>query len=715
MTALPSGAVDLLDAALGYAARGWKVFPVWPPSGRGRCACPRGADCGRDAGKHPVVAVCAEGHVVTRECETGGHTVTRFAARGHLGASSDARVVRGWWTHPLMPAGGWNIGLALASSGLVAVDLDSADAVEFWSMWEHAVPTWCQDTGRGEHHVYQAPAGVRFAGGLSADADIKHNGYIVAAPSVHAAGRQYTVMDDRAPVELTDGLLAALTRRAGSLGEGAALADQALDNEVVSRALAVSSGDRSADTFRVIAACVASGYGVDTARAVVRSRADLAGRLDERLRRSADDDDVQRCWQRAAEEALADRSAYAGLVGAAAEAARAPLPGTPLADAADGTGVPSWAPVDPASAGPEGRKPLWFPLPGESGLGVFYPGAVNWVIAEPESGKSWLLVLAAQDALTRGQRVLYLDFDSDWSDVGVRFRAVGVDPVAARSALAYVRPDADPRKSPEETVAFAALVGQGWDLVVVDGANDALGTFGLKSSDGSDVTTFRHIFLQQWVARGAGVIVADHVTKDKESRGRWAVGAQEKMAMVTGSAVLLGVEKPVGRGLSGELSLSLGKDKRGWLRAIGNTEWHRGSRIQELCRLSLTSNSSGSEMDWAVVAGVDRTAREDAEVSARELERAAAVRAFVSSAAPAGSGGVTRNAVAAAVAGRRGLVMDIIADLVSCGDVEEIATGGIRISQEGHSGQTSSVVPGGTASTGTTRQTGVNTDEVGQE
>ena len=62
-------------------------------------------------------------------------------------------------------------------------------------------------------------------------------------------------------------------------------------------ALAKVSGDRSADTMRVVRACLGSGLTAANARWAVRQRDDLARRLDQRT-----DDDVARCWRVCLEE-----------------------------------------------------------------------------------------------------------------------------------------------------------------------------------------------------------------------------------------------------------------------------------------------------------------------------------------------------------------------------------------------------------------------------
>jgi putative DNA primase/helicase len=59
----------------------------------------------------------------------------------------------------------------------------------------------------------------------------------------------------------------------------------------VQTALDNVSGDRSGDTYGIVAACYDGGFTLEQARQVVASRADLAGRLDER-----GDDDVLKIW-----------------------------------------------------------------------------------------------------------------------------------------------------------------------------------------------------------------------------------------------------------------------------------------------------------------------------------------------------------------------------------------------------------------------------------
>ncbi|MCX5044085.1 hypothetical protein OG921_13010 [Aldersonia sp. NBC_00410] len=66
----------------------------------------------------------------------------------------------------------------------------------------------------------------------------------------------------------------------------------------VHAALKADSGDRSADTIRLIYCCRANGLTANQTRWVVGQREDCAERLTERFDRNGDDD-FERCWQRA--------------------------------------------------------------------------------------------------------------------------------------------------------------------------------------------------------------------------------------------------------------------------------------------------------------------------------------------------------------------------------------------------------------------------------
>jgi hypothetical protein len=106
-----------MHAALGYAARGWAVFPLHTPrqGDPGGCSCGAAHERAKDAGKHPR----------TR------HGLTQ--------ASSDPVQVRSWWTR-------WpdaNIGLATGVVfDVLDVDgLDSCDALDAAAPAD-AGPSW---------------------------------------------------------------------------------------------------------------------------------------------------------------------------------------------------------------------------------------------------------------------------------------------------------------------------------------------------------------------------------------------------------------------------------------------------------------------------------------------------------------------------------------------------------------------------------------------
>lgn len=175
--------MELRDAGLTYAARGWAVFPLFGVAA-GRCRCGR-RDCPRP-GKHPLVR------------------------RGLHDASTDPAQIIAWW-HRWPSA---NIGLATgARSGFVAIDVDRPAGEASLQLLQERLgelpPTLQAVTGGGGLHLYFAHrGGLRNSTGRLAGCDIElpnidlraDGGALVAAPSLHISGRRYRWSDTSLPL-----------------------------------------------------------------------------------------------------------------------------------------------------------------------------------------------------------------------------------------------------------------------------------------------------------------------------------------------------------------------------------------------------------------------------------------------------------------------------------------------------------------------------------
>jgi hypothetical protein len=194
---MSSGAMTLLDAALGYAALGWAVFPLGVRS------------------KLPLIA---------REC--GG--------RGCLDASRDEGTIRRWWHD----CAGANIGIATGSiSNLWVLDLDPRHGgdVSFADLGrEHGGvgETVLSRTGGGGWHIYfgGAPRIRNSVGKIAPGIDVRSDGgYVIGPPSVHPNGDCYRWHPGHGPEEVAVGhaplwLLLAAQQAGGSGSAGGGVA-----------------------------------------------------------------------------------------------------------------------------------------------------------------------------------------------------------------------------------------------------------------------------------------------------------------------------------------------------------------------------------------------------------------------------------------------------------------------------------------------------------
>jgi hypothetical protein len=196
---------------------------------------------------------------------------------------------------------------------------------------------------------------------------------------------------------------------------------------------------------------------------------------------------------------------------------------------------------------------------------LLYPGLVHSFHGESESGKSMVAQYACAEVLKAGGRAAYIDFESDAPTVVGRILLMGASVEQIKAGLTYRRPAVMPTGADRER--YEAMMSEPCDLTVIDGVTESMGIFGIKSLDNDEVTRWMRGFPRR-LARtsGAAVVLIDHVTKSQDSRGRFAIGAQAKLASLDGAAYVVEVRQPLGRGLRGAVSLRIAKDRPGAVR-----------------------------------------------------------------------------------------------------------------------------------------------------
>lgn len=135
---------------------------------------------------------------------------------------------------------------------------------------------------------------------------------------------------------------------------------------------------------------------------------------------------------------------------------------------------------------------------------------------------------------------------------------------------------------------------------MIDGVTDAMNVLGY-TRHGGDVNDQATLFIRSVpkriaAATGAAVVLVDHVTKSQDGRGRFAIGAQAKMAGLTGAAYTLEVRAPLAPGKDGALVLRVGKDRPGGVRAWCSPKFRSGDRTQEAARVSVDSTGDRIEV-----------------------------------------------------------------------------------------------------------------------
>jgi len=303
------------------------------------------------------------------------------------------------------------------------------------------------------------------------------------------------------------------------------------------------------------------------------------------------------------------------------------------------------------------QAPIATILKRTDGHGLIYTGRVHSIYGESESGKSWVAQIASAECLKADKKVIYIDFESDASDVVGRMKSLGVSRANLLQYFTYIRPDG-PRDS-DDPYWQAILEPDSAELIIIDGVTESLTMWGGETKDNDAITRWMRIFPRTVAtASGAAVVLIDHITKNAETRGRFAIGGQAKLATIDGAAYLVEPLEALAPGRTGTLTMRVTKDRPGFIRKIAGM-WRKSDRTQEAA--VFTIDSTRALMEYVI--GVPLL--EDELEANKEFKKSKEVIEFIHN-----HPGCTRRLIQEGVHGSKEVIGDHLNDLLAGGWVE---------------------------------------------
>lgn len=200
------------------------------------------------------------------------------------------------------------------------------------------------------------------------------------------------------------------------------------------------------------------------------------------------------------------------------------------------------------------------------GVGLFYPGREHAIVSESEGGKTWFALSATGDEMNAGNHVIYLDFEDDEGGIAGRLLTLGIDREVIAERFHYLRPSNALGTGIHLDDLHRTLGEYSPTLGIIDGVTEAMALHGLDPNRNDDAAAFSQMLAKRITGCGAAALSLDHVTKDREGRGRWAIGAQHKLSGLNGASYVINNRTPFGIGMTGKSTIKIAKDRPGQLR-----------------------------------------------------------------------------------------------------------------------------------------------------
>lgn len=269
----------------------------------------------------------------------------------------------------------------------------------------------------------------------------------------------------------------------------------------------------------------------------------------------------------------------------------------------DGQEHTSWWPINLRALFEKGYEPQRPELFARAdGQPLFYRGKCHACNGEGESGKSWFMLIGCLLTIQAGEHVLYIDFEDTEDTVMSRLLALGAQPDDVIRYFHYMPPHEPvftlgPRGEIKYTAAHVDL----WTilerhpiaLVVIDGVAEAMGTHGLDPEKNAEFRTFHDTVTRPIARSGPATAYIDHVTKDKESRGKYAIGGVHKFNAIDGAVFSFQPLTTFGVGQHGSSRINVQKDRPGQLRQHTPDGKH-------MADLHLISHPTTHELTWEI-------------------------------------------------------------------------------------------------------------------
>jgi hypothetical protein len=229
--------------------------------------------------------------------------------------------------------------------------------------------------------------------------------------------------------------------------------------------------------------------------------------------------------------------------------------------------VDTWEPIDlgPYLRGEIVRSEPDRGLTRSDGVRMVYPGKEHAVIGEMEAGKTWWALACAAAEMLEQRHVIYIHFEEE--DPGSTVERLQLMGCADNEILTYFH-----FVAPSQAIKprqRKRLARSGAALVILDGVNEGMSLHKADIRDENGAAEFRRRIVKPFTKRGAAVINLDHVVKDSEARGRYALGSIHKGNALDGALIVLETMEAFGRGMCGKSAVYVVKDRPGFLRRHG--------------------------------------------------------------------------------------------------------------------------------------------------